>query len=305
MQDQSTLGESHGTGLTRASQTEGERALLADPDLPGLLLAVAEPIARAAGALAARRRREGLSVAATKSSLTDVVTAADREVEAFVRAELARERPDDGFFGEESGEAGSRSGIHWVVDPVDGTVNYLYGHAAYAVSIAAVVGEPGDEPVTYDALAAVVFAPDAGELFLATRGGGATRNGEPISASDADALGSSLVGTGFSYVPEERAAQARAWADLAPSVRDLRRIGAASLDLCGVACGRLDGYYEQGTNPWDHAGGALVARESGAVVTGIRADREGRVGIVAAAPGIAEALRAAVGESFARAGLQS
>ncbi|WP_403021547.1 inositol monophosphatase family protein [Salinibacterium sp. GXW1014] len=230
------------------------------------LLSFASDLAREAGVLARRRRVEGVSVAASKSTAVDIVTHADREVEALIRDRLKAERPEDGFFGEESGAEVGSSGLTWVVDPIDGTVNYLYGIPQYAVSIAVVEGEP--DPLTWRAVAGVVFNPESGELFAATAGGGATLDGRPIQATTDVPPERALVGTGFGYRPEVRVAQAKALVGLLSQVRDIRRIGAASLDLCAVACGRLDAYFETGLQPWDHAAGALIAREAGARVTG-------------------------------------
>lgn len=263
---------------------------------------LAEEIAREAGALIVRRRREGVAVAATKSSEIDVVTAADRESEALIRDRLLERRPGDGFYGEESDAAATSTGVVWIVDPIDGTVNYLYGLPNYAVSIAAVVGDPAGEPAAYETLASVVHAPALDETYVATRGGGARLNGDVIRASGAESLATSLAATGFSYDAGDRRRQAAIWAQLAGEVRDLRRMGAASLDLCAVAAGRIDAYYEVGTWPWDHAGGALVAREAGAVVSGrgvgAHAQREGRTLTVATAPGIADAFRDLLGRSL-------
>lgn len=231
------------------------------------LLKLAREVALAAAGLARRRRAEGVEVAASKSSVEDVVTLADRETEQLIRSLLAKARPSDGFFGEESTADAGTSGFTWVVDPIDGTVNYLYGIPQYAVSIAVVEGEP--DPLTWNALAAVVVNPATGEVFSATVGGGATLDGRQIRANSEVALDQALVGTGFSYSAESRAAQGAVVAGLLSQVRDIRRHGAAALDLCSVACGRLDAYYERGLQPWDHAAGVLIAREAGAVVTGL------------------------------------
>lgn len=230
------------------------------------LLDLATRIATQAGQLARTRRIEGVSVAASKSTAVDIVTHADREVEALIRGLLAEARPGDGFFGEESGAEQGSSGLTWVVDPIDGTVNYLYGIPQYAVSIAVVEGEP--DPLSWRALAGVVVNPESGERFSATTGGGATLNDAPIRVTTDVAPDRALIGTGFGYRAEVRVAQAKTLATLLGEVRDIRRMGAASLDLCAVACGRLDGYFERGLQPWDHAAGALIAAESGARVTG-------------------------------------
>lgn len=233
---------------------------------PAVLLDLATRIAAEAGELARQRRIEGVSVAASKSTAVDIVTHADREVEALIRRRIAEARPDDGFFGEESGEGSGSSGLTWVVDPIDGTVNFLYGIPQYAVSIAVVEGEP--DPLTWRAIAAVVVNPELGETFAATSGGGATLNGQQIRVTTDVVPERALIGTGFGYRAEVRARQARALEPLLSQVRDIRRMGAASLDLCAVACGRLDAYFEQGLQPWDHAAGVLIAREAGARVTG-------------------------------------
>ncbi len=267
--------------------------------MPGGLLDLARAIALEAGGLAARRRAEGVEVAGTKSSVVDVVTAADREVEELVRSRIADARPEDAVLGEEGGGVAGTSGLTWVVDPIDGTVNYLYGIPQYAVSIGVVEGDP--DPATWTALAGVVFAPRTGELFLAATGGGAamsTADGadRPVAVGPSPPLAEALVGTGFGYDAGERALQGAVVAGLLPRVRDVRRQGAASLDLCAVACGRLDAYFERGLAPWDHAAGALIAREAGAVVTGRDRGAPGRELVLAAAPGLAAELRAVLDE---------
>ncbi|UZN05036.1 inositol monophosphatase family protein [Cellulomonas sp. S1-8] len=232
------------------------------------LVAVAQEVARAAGSLVRDGRPADLGVAATKSSAVDVVTAMDLASEELVRAMLARLRPDDGILGEEGGHEPGTSGVTWVVDPIDGTVNYLYGLPAYAVSVAAVVGEP--TPATWTVLAGCVHAPETGETWTAGRGRGATLDGRRLTLADAPALDRCLLGTGFGYVAERRRSQARVLAVLLPQVRDVRRIGAAAIDLCQVATGRLDLYYERGLQPWDLAAAALVVTEAGGVVRGLR-----------------------------------
>jgi myo-inositol-1(or 4)-monophosphatase len=231
------------------------------------LLKLAREVALAAAELARSRRTEGVEIAASKSSLEDVVTLADRETEQLIRSMLADARPNDGFYGEESAADAGTSGVTWVVDPIDGTVNYLYGIPEYAVSIAVVEGEP--DPLTWRALAGVVVNPASGEVFTATDGGGAFLDDKPIAANRGVSLDQALVGTGFSYSSASRTAQGAVLAGLIGQVRDIRRHGAAALDLCAVASGRLDAYYERGLRPWDHAAGALIAREAGAAVTGL------------------------------------
>ena len=220
------------------------------------LLALARSAAEAAGTLlldgAARRRTD----VGTKTSPTDMVTEMDRASEALVVEGLLRARPDDGVLGEEGTARPGTSGVQWVVDPLDGTTNYLYGFPAWAVSVAAEVGG--------EVVAAAVADPSHGELFTATRGGGAACDGRPLAAGPGPPLATALVGTGFSYESARRARQAAVLAGVLPRVRDVRRAGAAALDLCWVGAGRLDGFYERGLQPWDLAAGGLVATEAGA-----------------------------------------
>lgn len=235
------------------------------------LLDLARTIALEAGELAARRRREGVEVAATKSSIVDVVTAADREVEELIRTRITAARPQDAILGEEGGSTGGTSGISWVVDPIDGTVNYLYGMPHYAISIAVVEGEP--DPAEWTGLAGVVVNPAIGEVYTATRGGGAFLGDQPLRVADAVPLEQALVATGFGYDAALRGRQGAVAAQLLPQVRDIRRLGTASLDLANVASGRSNAYYEIGLNPWDLGAGELIAHEAGAVVKGWGADR--------------------------------
>jgi myo-inositol-1(or 4)-monophosphatase len=244
-------------------------------------LKLATELAREAGALALRMR-SGAEVVEAKSSPTDVVTAADRAVEALLVSALSETRPDDGLLGEEGGTAEGTSGLRWVLDPIDGTVNYLYGIPQWAVSIGVEDAE--------GAWVGVVYDPSKDELWSAVRGGGATLNDEPIRCSAVTRLESSLVGTGFGYDARRRAAQGAALPDLLPRVRDIRRLGAGSLDLCSVAAGRLDAYFEQGLSPWDLCAGGLVATEAGALVTGLRGRPAGYDLVLAAGPGVHQAL---------------
>jgi myo-inositol-1(or 4)-monophosphatase len=231
------------------------------------LVDVARTIALESGAMIRTGRPDDVEVAATKSSAQDVVTAMDLAVEAHLRERLAQLRPDDAILGEEGGSSDGTSGVTWVVDPIDGTVNYLYGLPSYSVSVAAVVGPP--DPAAWTVVAACVHAPADGRTFVAALGRGATLDGAPIRVRTATSLLDSLVGTGFGYRVERRVAQARVVAEVIPLVRDIRRIGSAALDLCTVASGGLDLYYERGLSPWDLAAGQLVATEAGALVTGL------------------------------------
>ncbi len=254
------------------------------------LLDLARTIALEAAELAARRRREGVEVAATKSTVVDVVTEADREVERLVLGRLQDARPGDGVLGEEGSSVAGTSGLTWVVDPIDGTVNYLYGIPHYGVSIALVEGDP--DPLTWTAKVGVVVNPATGEIFTAEAGEGAYCGDRRLRVAEPVSLDLALVATGFAYRAETRGFQGDVVARLLPRVRDIRRQGTASLDLCFVADGRYDAYFERTLSPWDHAAGALVAREAGARVTGMRGAAPSRDFILAAHPAVAEALEA-------------
>ncbi|HVL81873.1 MAG TPA: inositol monophosphatase family protein [Actinomycetota bacterium] len=254
------------------------------------LLAVAVRAARA-GAEALMERFGGpVRGLETKSTATDPVSDADRAAEDAVLSVLRRERPDDGIVSEEGGSAESRSGLRWVVDPLDGTVNYLYSIPHWAVSVAV-----EDEE---DVLVGVVLDPLRQELFTATRGGGAQRNGAPIQVSDAASLDGSLIATGFGYDPVVRIEQADILTRFIGRARDVRRAGTASLDLVWTACARLDGYYESGLKPWDLAAGGLIVREAGGRLGQLPRPIASDPGVVASAPGIWEELNAALREAM-------
>jgi myo-inositol-1(or 4)-monophosphatase len=228
---------------------------------PRELADLALEVAREAADLVRGRRAAGVSVAATKSSDVDVVTEADRASEALIRARIASRRPDDGFLGEEGDDVASSSGVRWIVDPIDGTVNFLYGLPQYAVSIAA---ELDGEVVAGVVLNVAPRTEYVGHVGAGGTPAVATRDGEPIAVRGPAPLHQKLVATGFSYDAEMREHQARALVNLITRVRDIRRFGACSLDLCQVAEGSLDGYFEEGVNLWDHAAGGLVASIAGA-----------------------------------------
>ncbi len=225
----------------------------------------------------------------TKSSTTDLVTDLDRAAEARIVGRLLDARPEDGVHGEEGGERTGRSGVRWVVDPLDGTTNYVYDYPAYAVSIAA---EADGELV-----AGVVVDIVGTQRYTATAGGGAHRDGRPIRVSGVDDLAPALVATGFSYDRDTRGRQAGVLGTVLPAVRDIRRSGSAALDLCSVACGRVDGFWERGLAPWDRAAGGLIAAEAGAVVADL-ADLQPRT-IVAAPPALHGPLVALLGAAGA------
>jgi myo-inositol-1(or 4)-monophosphatase len=272
-----------------------------DQDLDaGALLRIAVAAASEAGRLLASwRGDERPEVVETKSSPTDVVTEMDRRSEALITSRIRAHRPADAVLGEEGGqtaggpagdgsEAGRPSRVRWVVDPLDGTVNYLYGLHDWCVSIAAEV----DGTV----VAGVVEVPRRGETFTAVAGHGAwLHRGEARLALRCSAgvpLGQALVGTGFGYDAGRRQIQGEVVAALLPYVRDIRRGGSAAVDLCSVAAGRLDAFYERGLNYWDFAAGGLIAREAGATVGGLAGRPESTSLTVAAGPGLYQQLEA-------------
>lgn len=269
------------------------------PD-PVELLALAVDTARAAAAVVARGRATAAEHVAVKSSPVDVVTAVDEESERLIVSRLLAARPDDGVLGEEGGARAGSSGVRWLVDPIDGTVNFLYGLPAYAVSIAA--------EVDGEVRAGAVLDVATGELFTALAGRGAwlTVPGaeEPaaLSVSAPPSLGLALVATGFGYDAGLRRAQGAAVAELLPRVRDIRRFGSSALDLCALAAGRVDAYYELGLNPWDHGAGALVASEAGAVLSGLPGRPFAEPMAIAAAPSVAGPFAALVAELYERHG---
>ena len=229
--------------------------------MPGAteLVELACALSRAAGTLIVEGRRRGVRDVDTKSSATDMVTEFDRQSERLIVEGILARRPDAGIVGEEGAHVTGTSGVEWVIDPIDGTTNYLYGIPVYAVSIAA-----RDD----DGLAAgAVHVPMLGETFHATRGGGAYLDGRAIRCSRCVDLSTALVATGFNYDPARRVEQGAVLQHLIGVVRDVRRIGSAATDLCFVACGRVDAFYERGLSPWDVAAGELVALEAGALVT--------------------------------------
>jgi myo-inositol-1(or 4)-monophosphatase len=225
------------------------------PELSALL-ALATQLANAASALLIDGLKRDRSSITTKSSVTDMVTEMDQAAEALIADGIRAARPDDGIVGEEGTSERGTSGVRWVVDPVDGTTNYLYGLAGFGVSIAA--------EIDGIAVVGVVADPMRADLYTATKGGGASLNGVRIRVSALTDMATALVGTGFSYDPDRRRRQAAVLLQVLPEVRDIRRFGAASLDLCYVASGRFDGYYEKGLSHWDYAAGALIAAEAGA-----------------------------------------
>jgi len=248
------------------------------------LLDVAVEAARRAGSLLLDGRGRAQRIE-TKSSATDMVSEMDRGAEALIRAVLAERRPHDAVLGEEGGEQSGDTGVRWIVDPLDGTTNFLYGFPAWAVSVAA----ERDGTVVVGA----VFDPTHDELWTAERGRGAYRNAAPLTPLiDGGGLDTALVATGFSYQAEARRTQGQLVAYLLPRVRDIRRAGSAALDLCWVADGRVDAYLEEGTHIWDRAAGGLIATEAGASVGGYAGGPATDAGVLAARPMLAAELRA-------------
>ncbi|WP_134774813.1 inositol monophosphatase family protein [Ornithinimicrobium flavum] len=227
-----------------------------------------------------------LGVHRTKSTDLDVVTVMDTRSEELLRARLADARSDDAVLGEEVGLSGGTSGLSWVLDPIDGTVNYLYDLPAYAVSVAVVVGDP-TVPGAWSPVAGAVMNPRTDEVFHARAGGGAhlltAEDSRPLRVATGEDLDGALLATGFSYDREVRVGQAAVIADLLPRVRDVRRMGAAALDLCHVAAGRVDGYWERGCHAWDVAAGMLVVTEAGGLVSGLGLDEPASEDMVVAA----------------------
>ncbi len=280
--------------------------MCADPGFPGqaksepLSEQLSQPLLReledlavsaagAAGRFIVQERPRGLGVLDTKTSVNDIVTVMDQQSEELLRAHLLSARPDDAILGEEDGSSEGTSGITWVIDPIDGTVNYLYEIPAYCVSVAAVIGDAG-EAGQWRPVAGAICNPLTMEIFHARVGGGAhVLQGDDdaaIRVNPVDVLLQSLVATGFGYLPEVRARQGEVLAAILPEIRDIRRAGSAALDLCAVARGTVDAYYESGLNPWDLAAGWIIATEAGALVSGLNNMGPGQAAVVAAGPGI-------------------
>lgn len=270
------------------SRTRGQTGRVTDVDSADLL-ALAKDAALAAASLLTERRPPGeLEVTATKSSATDIVTVMDQAAERLLVEHIGSARPDDGFLGEEGADVAGTSGVTWVLDPIDGTVNYLYGIPGYGVSVGARLGA--------EVVAGVVVNPATGEVWSARRGHGAFLDGQQVRVNPAPDLAMALVATGFGYDPGRRARQAEVLRAVIPRIRDIRRAGAASLDLCAVACGRVDGYFERGLKPWDLAAGGLIAAEAGARVGGLGGRPAGEDLVLAAPPGLFEPLEKILSE---------
>jgi len=245
-------------------------------------LALAIGAARLAGTLLLELRRSPATGVRAKSSATDLVSEADEKAERAIVAAIRRKRPDDAIVAEEGSGAQGSSGVSWYVDPLDGTINYLYGIPHWSVSICCADSS--------GPLAAVVFDPLRDELFSAARGGGARLGDRALRVTDKRDLASALVATGFGYDAAQRVTQGRIVANIVAEVRDIRRVGSAALDLSWVAAGRWDGYFESVDKPWDWMGGAMLVREAGGRVTELTPPDPAFPRIIASGPGVHDAL---------------
>ena len=261
------------TSLPSTQTSVAYDSLISEPNL-----ALAMSIATGAGKLLLDRPSD-LQVQ-TKSTATDVVTLMDQRAEAFIVAELGKHRPNDAILGEEGANQEGTSGFQWVIDPLDGTVNYLHQVPLWCVSIGLIEQSSGL------AMAGVVYVPVMDQMYISSRGLGAwvIDRGAPrqLKVSQCNDLSQALIGTGFGYSSTRRASQARVLQEVLPNVADIRRLGSCAVDLCLVADGVLDGYYERGVNAWDHAAGELIAREAGAVSSGLFGNSIGNDMIVVA-----------------------
>ncbi len=240
-------------------------------------------LAREAGQLALSMRDSIVSSTETKSSSVDLVTAADKAAEAHIIEGILASRPDDGILGEEGGERASTSGVRWIIDPIDGTTNFVYNVPAFGVSIAA----EQDGVV----VAGIVYQPSTDTMYEAVLGHGAHKDGERLHINTPADLALSLIATGFGYLAERRQGQAEVLVEVLPRVRDIRRFGSAALDLCFLAEGQVDAYYERGLNDWDMAAGLLIAAEAGATIGDLRGSQPTTKFALAAPPALFHELR--------------
>lgn len=260
------------------------------PASPQELLEIASTLAQETLEIITKGRAQA-HVTGTKSALVDIVTQMDVAAEQHITSRLKELRPLDGLWGEEGAYVHSESGVTWIVDPIDGTVNYLYGLPHFAVSIAAVWGPP--KPGEWTALAGAV-ADGAGSLWTGAKDLGAWRNGQPLHRELGPDLAGTLLATGFQYITERRRTQGEIAAKILPQVRDIRRLGACSVDLCLVAAGDVDAYFEHGLNPWDYAAGALICEEAGVRVGGAHGGSADPHLLIAAVPGVWDSLHDAI-----------
>lgn len=232
---------------------------MSSPESPTELRNLARELAVGAGEILRTFAQHARTSIDTKSSTVDLVTDADTATEKFLVDAIRNRRPDDGILGEEGTNIESTTGVQWIIDPLDGTTNFVYSIPMYAVSVGVYVnGTP---------TAGAVYNPILDELYSASVGGGAFLNDVPLQANAVSSLDKALIATGFAYLAEVRAEQGARIAEMLPIIRDIRRAGSAALDLCNVASGRVDAYFEQNVKPWDVAAGALIASEAGARAT--------------------------------------
>jgi myo-inositol-1(or 4)-monophosphatase len=255
---------------------------------PDAILSLAVDLATQAAAVHGAGRRTLLRVE-EKGSPFSLVTQVDRDAERVIVDGIVAARPDDEILGEEGTSVPGSSGVRWIVDPLDGTTNYVYGYPAYSVSIGVEIeGEP---------VVGVVFDTGRDVLYTAVRGRGATANGDPIEASDKDELATALVATGFAFDPALRTRQGEIVTRILASVRDIRRGGSASIDLMSVATGAVDAYYEASLSPWDVAGGAVIAEEAGATILRSTVDGFPGIGVIGANHRLLDPLTSLLGEA--------
>jgi len=274
------------SAATPAATPAADPAAPSPAALEALAVELAEGAAAVVNRLRSERVREHDLTVAVKSTATDLVTEVDRATERWLIDQLAARRPDDAVLGEEGGDHAGNSRVRWVVDPIDGTVNFVLGIPHYAVSVAA--------ELDGEVVAGAVSNPVSGETFRARRGGGAYLGDQPLAGPRVVPLDRAVVATGFGYDARARARQIAAVAPLLTRIADIRRLGAASLDLCFLAAGRVDAYFEAALNPWDHAAGGLVAMEAGCVVSGLRGQPPGRHLYAATRPELAAEFFAAL-----------
>jgi len=259
---------------------------------PTDLMQIARDLATETGELIVSARKGFVGVSSTKTSPADIVTQVDLDAERHLRQRLADLRPRDGILGEEGEDHKGTSGITWVLDPIDGTVNYLYGLPAYCVSVAAVTGTP--TPTEWRIEAGAVFEGGTGTLWSAAREVGSWKGSERLRRRTGPTLAAALLGTGFQYIAERRALQGALVATMLPQVRDIRRLGSCAIDICYVAAGLLDAYYEHGLSPWDFPAATLIATEAGIRVEGLDGTPPNSTLTLAAPPGTFEALHDAL-----------
>lgn len=244
-----------------------------------------ELVTEAAGVVKTMRSSV-IASASTKSSPTDPVTEADKAAEKAIVDGINTDRPDDSIIGEEGTDKVGTSGVSWHIDPIDGTTNYLYGYPSFAVSVAAET----DGVV----VAGAVFDVASGDLYSAHRGSNSVCNDEPIAVTAKNELSSALIATGFSYLSDRRREQAQVLVDLLPQVRDIRRAGSAAVDLCLLASGRVDAYFESGLNFWDFAAGWIIVEQAGGTCTGLHTPHPDSAFLVAGGPGVHGLLQSAL-----------